>query len=167
MSDVVSIELVLDAATDAAVRCEWRALADAGFSSLAAHTAASNRPHVTLLAGAGLPALDLADAFRLPTPVTLGAPVLFGSGDRRVLARAVVPTAEILDLHRVVHESAAGFELAPFSSPGEWMPHVSLARRLKLTDVPAALELIGGDVDGHFVEARRWDAATKTITVVG
>jgi len=48
--NVVSIELLLDPATEAAIPAEWNALAEAGLSSLAAHTAESNRPHVTLLA---------------------------------------------------------------------------------------------------------------------
>lgn len=44
MSDVVSIELLLDAVSEAVVRADWERLAVAGHSSLAAHTAPSNRP---------------------------------------------------------------------------------------------------------------------------
>ena len=90
-----SIELLLDPDAEAAVRAEWDALAARRLSSLAGHTSASNRPHVTLVARIGLSPPD-PDAFAtIPSfPITLGAPLLFGSGDRRVLARSIVPTSE-------------------------------------------------------------------------
>jgi hypothetical protein len=51
---VVSLELVLDARTDASVRREWALLKAAGPPSQARHTGASNRPHVTLLVRSAL-----------------------------------------------------------------------------------------------------------------
>lgn len=44
-----SIELLLDHATETAVRSEWRKLHDVGLQSLARHIGDSNRPHITLL----------------------------------------------------------------------------------------------------------------------
>jgi hypothetical protein len=43
-----SVEPLLDAATDAAVRLEWTTLAEAGLPSLATHRGSGNAPHVTL-----------------------------------------------------------------------------------------------------------------------
>ncbi len=165
-----SIELLVDSDAEAAVRAEWEALAALGMSSLARHTSATNRPHLTLLARVDLADLDLAPAAfaeLAPMPLTLGAPVLFGAGDRRVLARSVVPTADLLALHAAVHRAAGTGADAPHTAPGEWTPHVTLARRLRLADLPAALDLLGGDITAEVVSVRRWDPATATATMVG
>lgn len=183
---VVSLELVFNAHLEERIRAEWQALADAGLSSLAGHTAPSNRPHITLLVRPTVPLLarDELDALvPLPLPVTLGAPLLFGSGDRRVLARAVVPTVPLLELHTALHafvnaradadtEDDAGHEDSPFTRPGEWMPHVTLSRRLRVDTLPQALRVLNAvDRQAHHAPAqaitlRRWDAATATITDV-
>ena len=164
MSEVVSIELLLDEATEAAVRAEWDALAAAGLSSLAAHTAASNRPHITLIArtSAVLPSVRTAARAR-PLALTLGAPVLFGTGERRVLARSVIPTAPLLALHRATHDAAGPGEDLPHTLPGSWTPHVTLARRVSEASVWHALSLVGGELSGMAGGMRRWDAASRTV----
>ncbi|MFB2583683.1 2'-5' RNA ligase family protein [Herbiconiux liukaitaii] len=240
---VVSLELLLDEATEARIRSEWAALAAAGLSSLAAHTAPSNRPHITLLvreAGPGLEAQHLAarlaearaeaglvegrlaesragaalvagrlaeaqseaslmagqladaqsdsaahsragagaGALVLPLAVALGAPLLFGAGDRRVLARSVVPSAGLLRLHAAIHSLVGPGDDAPHTRPGEWTPHVTLARRLRLETLPQALTLLdaapaGADADSNADEgdatataARHWDSDTATATTL-
>jgi 2'-5' RNA ligase len=175
---VVSLELTFNPGLEAQIRAEWQALADAGLSSLAGHTAPSNRPHITLAVRPSMPATEraeLSSVVILPLPLTLGAPILFGSGDRRVLARSIVPTAPLLDLHAALHTLLAsphgddGVD-SPFMRPGQWVPHITLARRLRLDTLPQALRALD-DVrppEGHFpTEAttlRRWDAASATIT---
>jgi hypothetical protein len=165
---IVSIELLLDEATERAVRAEWQRLAEAGLSSMAAHTASSNRPHLTLLVRATLPALAF-DAIleRRAFAVVLGAPLLFGVGDRRVLARSVIPSQELLDLHAGVHALAGPGDDAPHTAVGAWTPHVTLARRMKLTDAATALPLIGGDLHGRASGLRRWDSARQLVTPLG
>lgn len=162
-----SIELLLDAEAEAAIRTEWDALAARGLSSLAAHTASSNRPHITLLARIGMPVVDadaLADA--LSFPITLGAPLLFGSGERRVLARSIVPRAELLELReRILSAVGRGVD-APHTAPGEWMPHVALARRLRVADLAEALDLIGGDIHACARSVRHWNPTTAQITTL-
>ncbi|WP_405374061.1 MULTISPECIES: 2'-5' RNA ligase family protein [unclassified Microbacterium] len=161
---VVSIELVFDADTERAVRTEWQALAGAGLSSLGSHTSPSNRPHVTLLVREAVALeLDRREAFA----VSLGAPLLFGAGDRRVLARSVVPSAALLALHADVHAAAGAGDDAPHTMPGAWTPHVTLARRLKVTDLERALPLLGEGVTGTARGLRRWDAASATVTDLG
>lgn len=167
-SPVTSIELTLEDELDAAVRGEWEALQRAGFSSLAAHTAPSNRPHVTLLARHRIDpfgADDLAD--RLPLPVTLGAPTLFGTGGRRVLARIVVPSTALLDLHTALHRRVGPGDDLSHTTPGTWLPHVTLARRIRLDELAAALPLLGADLPGDLVGLRRWDPVEQRITDLG
>ena len=74
-----SVELVLDAALDAAVRAEWAALSAAGLPSQADHTGATNAPHVTLVSVDSLDDVAEAALARLsesvPLAVRLGPPV--------------------------------------------------------------------------------------------
>lgn len=162
-----AIELLLDSETESAVRAEWQALADLGVSSLAAHTAASNRPHITLVARIGLaPVATEALAAMSGFPVTLGAPLLFGTGERRVLARSVVPTAELLTLRETVLSAAGSGDDATHTAPGEWMPHVALARRLRVADAPAALGCVGGEIRGRAGIVRHWDADARVAAVL-
>jgi hypothetical protein len=166
-SGTTSIELLLDDASEARVRSEWEALAAAGMSSLSRHDAPSNRPHVTLLARQTPVAhpLDI-DTSVLPLPLVLGPPLLLGEGDRRVLARAVVATDALLAFHAEVRRAAGEGDDPPHLLPGRWTPHVTLARRIRLVDLPAALGLLGPPVDAQGVAVRRWDAATATVSLV-
>lgn len=166
-SGVTSIELLLDEAAEALVRAEWEALAAAGMSSLARHEAASNRPHVTLLARSTPVAHPLGiDATALPLPLVLGPPLLLGDGDRRVLARAIVPSAALLALHADVLRAAGPGDDPSHLLPGRWTPHVTLARRIRLVDLPAALALLGPAIEARGVAMRRWDAASATVSFV-
>lgn len=164
----MSIELLFDPATEAAVRAEWDALAAHGMSSLARHTSESNRPHVTLLARTDLARFDAhALLDRPPFDVTLSAPLLFGAGERRVLARSIVPTAEMLDTHAAVHAVARGGDDAPHTAPGAWTPHVTLARRLRVVDLAAAIDHVGEEMYGRAVGLRLWDPVSATVTELG
>lgn len=89
MADVVSIELLLDPATEDRVRDDWRCLADAGLSSLAAHTSPSNRPHVTLARRLRLDRLDDARSL-LGLPASGAGIVLrrWDAADKRLMERA-------------------------------------------------------------------------------
>jgi hypothetical protein len=167
MTALSSIDLTFDDATEAAVRGEWDALERAGFSSLAAHRADSNRPHVTLVVGTPLELLGRPPSTVLPLPVTIGAPVLFGSGDRRVLARLVTPTSALLDLQAAVHASVRQEGLVEHSHPGRWVAHVTLARRIRLDDLAAALALLGDDIEAEATGIRLWNAAERTAAPLG
>lgn len=170
---VQSVELLLDERSETAVRRDWARLVAAGLPSQARHTAASNRPHITLAATSAIdPAAEPALAVAcggLPLPVRLGALTLFGHG-RFVLVRSVVADLALLDLQRRIHE-LVGTDRAGDSqmAPGRWVPHVTLAHRLTAAQVAEALEALGvlevlggsGDVDGHAVAARRWDGDAK------
>jgi len=169
---IVSLELLLDPDTEARIQAEWQALADAGLSSLAAHTAPSNRPHITLLVRPSLPQLtrdQLGGLVELPMAITVGDPIFFGAGERRVLVRSVVPTEELLRLHAAIHAIAGAGEDAAHTRPGEWTPHISLARRIRVDAIPQALRILDGVGEATTTRAeatslRRWDAASASVT---
>jgi len=169
---VQTAELLLDAATEAAVEAQWRALAEAGLPSQASHTGATNRPHVTLAVAGAMPVhLDeplRAAAGRLPVPVGVGPLVLLG-GRRHVLARLLVPTGALLALHartaEVVRECPDRGELL---EPGAWTPHVTLARGLTGEQVAEALGVLGPSValDASVVGVRRFDGDARAVRLV-
>lgn len=172
-----SIELLLDPASDAAVRDEWRVLSAAGLPSQGDHAGTSNAPHVTLVARPGLdPAADprlLPLSAALPMPAELGGLLLFGAPPRGlVLVRPVVVTTGLLSLHTLVHETLGGAGDVPHTTPGRWTPHVTLASRLTPEQVARAVEALA-EADAPSSRAvelavlRRWDPSTKTIVPLG
>lgn len=170
-----SVEALLDAATDAEVRREWALLADAGLPSQAGHLGTTNAPHLTLSAATDVPdavetRLVRALEGRLPVAVHLGALLVMGSR-RQVLARLVVPSAELLALHRAVADAMEGAPDVPDRvRPGRWTPHVTLARGLAREQLAEALAVLGHvrGIDGVLESVRRWDpVAARTWCVSG
>jgi 2'-5' RNA ligase len=169
-----SIELIFDDATDAALRRDWTALAEAGLPSQARHRSPTNRPHVTLAVSERISAAvdeELTEAARsLPMPCRIGAVVVFGRRSLTVV-RLVIPSESLLRLHRDVHERSVGHQDPgpfPHALPGQWTPHVTVCRRLPPGDLPAALEVLGADdVAGTFAALRRWDGDARIDTVIG
>jgi 2'-5' RNA ligase len=162
---VHSIELTFDPDTEAAIRHIWADLAGAGIPS----QAPAGRPHVTLAVAehidAQVDALLAPVARRLPLTATVGPPVLFGRANV-VFARLVVPTGELLALHAEVHRLChAHLEPTPMpnSLPGQWTPHVTLARRVGGHQLGRALRIAGrpSQLDGRFAGLRRWDGKAK------
>ncbi len=167
-----SVELLFDTEGDAAIRSLWQALADAGLPSQLRVRSPTNRPHVTLLAagqigpGADAGLRGLAD--RLPMRVTVGAALVFG-GSRPVplvpfvLARLIVPSAGLLDLHAEIWRRTSphvGGEPFGHCRPGHWTPHATLGRRLDGDQIGAALAVVnaaGGDLAAQVTGLRRWD----------
>lgn len=169
MTDVVSLEIVFDDEADAAIRAEWAALAAAGLPSQARHTGESNRPHATLLVRPELGVLDGRPLTAvLPLDLSLGAPVLFGSGRSRVIARSVVPSSALLRLHESVHALAGEGGDGDHTRPGRWTPHVTLARRVPLDRIGDALSVLAEsgavEIRARAVAIRRWETATRTVS---
>lgn len=165
--DIVSIELLLDEETERAVRDDWQILAEAGLSSLAAHTSASNRPHVTLLVRRELPVTDFSGAAaHLPLPVHLGEPIAFDHGARVVLARPLKLDGPLSEFHGMIHALAPAGDDLPHTAPGTWTPHVTLARRLRREALEHARGLVGPARDGWATRLRRWDSACAEVTLL-
>ena len=169
-----SVEALLDAATDAAVRREWTTLAVAGLPSQAAHRGPTNAPHVTLSVASGVPDVVEGRLARevealLPLTVRLG-PLLVMGARRFVLARLVVPTEELLRLHAAVAEAmSAAPDVPDVVRVGRWTPHVTLARGLEAPQVGDALAVLGraGPLDGSVETVRRWDPTARRAWPIG
>jgi hypothetical protein len=176
--DVVqSVELLLDDGLDAAIRAQWQALAEAGLPSQARHTGPSNRPHVTLAVTTRTWSepierrLPAAAAAGLTLRVRLGGLIVFGAGPRHVLARLIVPSSGLLTLQAAIHDVIVEVPGAvAHSAPGEWTPHVTLARNMADLQFPGALAVLAGaspsapsvrEPSGAGVAVRRWDGVTR------
>jgi 2'-5' RNA ligase len=170
---VQTVELLLDAQTDAAVRAEWKLLAEAGLPSQALHLGPTNAPHITLGVARSIPdevERRLPEAVGvLPLEVELGAIVVFGSR-RLALARLVLADRPLLDLHATaaaVMEPCTG--MPHYLRPGHWTPHVTLARGLSTSQVGPALEALGtvSGLAGTIEQARRWDSEQRKVWQLG
>ena len=167
---VQSAELLLDSGLDTTVRREWAALSDAGLPSQNRHRDESNRPHITVSVASSMPAsVDSGTAVRFdPFDVRLGGLVVFG-GRTATLARLVVPSVELLDLHARMH-AAVGPGSFDNVAIGHWTPHVTLARRLTPDEAGAATRLLCPHLDdliGSAVALRRWDGDNKCEWRIG
>ncbi|MGV9710055.1 2'-5' RNA ligase family protein [Gordonia sp. NPDC003424] len=174
---VHSLELLLDDDADQRVRGQWARLADAGLPHQGTIRSGTNRPHATLLVaefiGDSVHGALTPVSMRLPVPVRLGAPVLFGQGSRVTLARLVVPSTDLLSVHAQIARLAAAHlgdepHLMPHSAPGQWTPHVTLARRLtpgQLAEALAVLDL-RAEITGTFSALRHWNGDDKTEHIV-
>lgn len=163
---VHSIELLFDAGTEATIRGVWEALADA--PEVVGQTPAG-RPHVTLAVADRIDE-DVDVLLRpltewLPLRCTVGASLLLGRS-QAILARLIVPSARLLALHAEVHRLAAPHlqpTPVPTSLPGQWTPHVTLARRVAGPTLSAAVGVAANPpaLEGGFAALRRWDGDAK------
>ncbi|OBB63433.1 2'-5' RNA ligase family protein [Mycobacterium sp. 852014-50255_SCH5639931] len=168
---VHSIELLFDGDTESTIRGLWDALAGAGIPS----QAPAGRPHVTLAVADRI--AEEADAAlrpltdRLPLGCAVGASLLLGRSNA-ILARLIVPTAELLDFHAEVHRLCGEHLVpapAPTSLPGQWTPHVTLARRVGGPVLSRALRIAGRPtlVEGSFAGLRHWNGEKKVDYLIG
>jgi 2'-5' RNA ligase len=104
-----------------------------------------------------------------PVPVRLGSLIVAGSR-RYVLARLVVPTAELLRLQQSLAAAMFGAPDIPDQvRPGRWTPHVTIARGLGSRQVGEALAVLGRarPLDGTIESVRRWDPDAGRTWQVG
>ncbi|MFC7448974.1 2'-5' RNA ligase family protein [Rhodococcus daqingensis] len=163
---VQSVELLLDDALDDAIRREWEQLSVAGLPCVNAHRADAIRPHITLAVAQHLdPEVELELQEGLVAPdlhLSLGGLVVFG-GRRMVLAHLVVPTSGLLSLQRTVfrlmHTSAG---IPGHTRPGDWTPHITLARRMVPEQIGEAMRALSpSQRAGRAAGIRRWDGDAK------
>ncbi|ALG86838.1 2'-5' RNA ligase family protein [Gordonia phthalatica] len=168
-----SIEILPDPDTEAAIRDQWSRLDAAGIPNAGRVRAHTNRPHCTLMAGTSIsPAADSALATvaqRLPFALRIGGAVVFPAGRRFTLARAVVPSTELLSTHATVVRLAADHvdELSAHCRRGAWTPHITLGLRLTAEELAAALDLLSWEsIVGRATDLRRWDGDAKTDVII-
>jgi 2'-5' RNA ligase len=168
---VHSVEFVFDADTEAAVRHIWDELRDAGIPS----QAPASRPHATLTVASHIDPLAehvLAPLVsRFPLPCSLGATLIFGRS-AGVMARLLVPSPELLELQAEVYRLCVPLmqpSPMPHTAPGEWTPHVTLARRVPPTRLTAALRIAGrpAQIVGCVTGLRRWDGDKRAEHPIG
>ncbi|MCD0481124.1 2'-5' RNA ligase family protein [Streptacidiphilus sp. ASG 303] len=171
-----TVELTCDPDFDDAVRAVWGRLDAAGLPSLTRNTHPTHRPHLTLAAAGAFPpgALERIDdllAPALPLRVRLAGLLSFSARSRRrVLAWGIVPTPELLAVHGAVWAALDGAdEPHPLYTPGRWMPHMSLTRRLEPEQLVTALEVLGRlpDHPGDLDAGRSYDTDTRTTVPLG
>ena len=162
---VHSVELLLDHESETAVRRIWATLSDMGLRS----PAPTSRPHVTLVVAdrIGVQADTLLGSLcdRFPFPYTVGAPLVFGGGPF-ILVRSVLPSVELLaiqsEAYRICSPHASPTLIA-HSAPGNWSPHVTLARRVAASQLSGALKIrhVVRDLGGSAVGLRHWDGNNR------
>ena len=141
----LSICLALDPRGERAVRALWQRLEDAGVPTLMSHTHGRHLPHLTL---ASLREWDLEKVRTglLALPATTPTPVHFdGLGLFRRSRCWLVPAPTDDLLHRqaaVVDALRADADLHRHYEPGTWVPHLTLAPRLHLNDLPVVAKLV-------------------------
>jgi 2'-5' RNA ligase len=175
---VHSVELLFDDETDAAMRRVWDDLTQVGVRSLASSTSPTNRPHVTLTVAEHMDDA-VNDALRpllekLPLPCTIGAPMLFGRGPF-TLVRLLIPSTDLLALQEAVHDVCLPHMPSgplPHADPGQWTPHVTMARRVRAENLADALsaQRLSRDRRGAVVAIRHWDGNNRVehpITLTG
>lgn len=138
----LSVCLVPDPTGEAVVRRLWARLEEAGVPTLASHTHGRHLPHLTLAAVrtsdprpvlaavAGLGA-DAPPAVRFDS---------FGTFRRSRCWLGPVVTRDLLDRQQEVARAvlAAGLDLHRHYRPDAWTPHLAIAPRLHLRDLPVA-----------------------------
>ncbi|GAS96148.1 uncharacterized protein RMCC_3114 [Mycolicibacterium canariasense] len=163
---VHSVELVFDPDTETTVRSIWDALHEHGIRA----PSPGARPHTTAIVADRIDAEVLTAlaglAGRFPLRVRIGAALVFGRS-AGILARLVVPSTELLDLHREVARLAAAYLRPgplPHTLPGDWTPHVTLARRVEPAQLATALHITGrpAEIEATAIGLRLWDSATRT-----
>jgi 2'-5' RNA ligase len=136
----LSVCLLPDQAGERAVRRLWTRLEESGVPTLLSHTHGRHLPHLTL---ASLTSYRL-DALRpaltaLPAADHLGTRVdALGSFRRSRVWLAPAVTSTLLERQTAVVAAAvrSGAAVHPHYRPGDWLPHVTLAPRLTLAQLP-------------------------------
>jgi 2'-5' RNA ligase len=166
----LSVCLLLDDRADRAVRGLWQRLERAGVATLATHTHGRHVPHLTLasLLSADLGAVRTAVTELPPMqPLSLRFDALgMFPRSRSWLVPAV--TADLtLRQERVVDAVVAtGAALHRSYRPGSWLPHLTLAPRLRLEDLPVlarhAFEVL--PLEATLVRTAAVDTSTGHLT---
>jgi 2'-5' RNA ligase len=142
----LAVCLLLDRDGERAVRALWRRLTDLGADTPLEHTHGRHVPHLSY---AVLRSFDVAEvraaveALREGPPVELHADAVghFRRG-RVALVPAVTAGLLVRQEHVVDAVLATGAELHHYYRPGHWVPHLSVATRVRGRDLAAVTTAI-------------------------
>lgn len=141
----LSVCLLPDERAERALRSLWRRLEEHGLTSLLSHTHGRHRPHLTLVSllecdpAAVLGALGPLPA-ALPLRVRLEGLGVFRRSRCWLAPSASEPLAA-LQRRTVAALAPTGAVLHRSYEPGVWTPHLTLAPRLHLADLPVVARL--------------------------
>jgi hypothetical protein len=142
----LAVCLLLDRRGDTAIRKVWHRLEEAGVGTLATHTHGRHVPHLTWAAVPGHDVAPVVAALAdLPDwePVTLHFDALGTFRRSRCwLGPAVVPELVARQREVVAGLVGAGAEVHRNYQDGAWIPHLTLAPRLKLSDLPTVARVV-------------------------
>lgn len=170
---VQSVELLLDARLETAVRDEWEALVEAGVTRELRRGGEPAIPHVTIGVAASIPP-DVEDALHaidhgVGLELRLGGLLLLG-GHSSVLVRLVVPSSPLLDLQATVWSTLRDCPDVPDTmTPGRWTPHVTIARRVGSSELATTVGVLGHRTraEGTVAGMRRWDGDARRAWALG
>lgn len=136
----LSVCLLLDDRADRTLRSLWQRLETAGIPTLLSHTHGHHLPHLTLasLLDYELDAVHTALGalpVQQPEPVVLDA---FGMFRRSRCWLGLAPSAAIVHRQRTAVDAVrtVGARVHRSYEPGAWVPHLTLAPRLHLEQLP-------------------------------
>ncbi len=168
-----ALELLPDAAGEAAVRADWQRLRDAGLPSMLDHAGATNTPHVTVVA---VPVIDGDDEQRAVDLLAPLLPITAATSGLAVLGGERLTLARLVEVDDAVHRAVLDLRAATrgHQHPG-WLPHLTLARRLPRPDLQQAVDLVGPGAtvttvttETTLTTLRRWDPdALEVRSLVG
>jgi 2'-5' RNA ligase len=136
----LSVCLLLDDQADRAVRALWQRLERAGVPTLQTHTHGHHVPHLTF---ASLRSYDLGDVRAVLASLPVQEPVslcfdALGMFRRSRCWLGLAASSELVVRQRTVASTlrTSGAELHRNYEPGSWVPHLTLAPRLHLDQLP-------------------------------
>ena len=142
----LAVCLLLDERADTAVRRMWDRLEEQGIASLASHTHGRHVPHLSY---ASVLEADrdatLAALGRLPARKELTLHLdAFGTFRRSRCWLAPAITPDLASRQTAVADAvrSTGGLLHKHYVPGHWIPHVTLAPRLHLVDLPSVAAVV-------------------------
>ena len=161
----LAVCLLLDERSEAVVVALWHRLEAAGVPTLLSHTHGRHRPHLTFAsvrpAGAGTVRDVVAALATLaeapPTALHLDG---FGTFRRSRCWLAPAVSGGLVERQRAVVEALEGTdaELHRHYLPGHWVPHVTVAPRLHLRELPV--------VAGHVYDVLPVEAVLERAAVI-
>lgn len=136
----LAVCLLLDDRSEDVVRRLWQRLEEDGIATLLTHTHGRHHPHLSYAALRSYDLDAVTDALSALPPAPPMTLQLDGLGtfrrSRCWLAPAVTPGL-VTQQERVVERvEGTGAELHRHYRPGHWVPHLTLAPRLRLPDLP-------------------------------
>lgn len=141
----LSVCWLLDPRADLAVRALWRRLEAAGVGTLLTHTHGRHVPHLTAASLVETDRNALRGVLRATTTTTVELRFdALGAFPRARCWLAAPPSLQLLRLHAdlLAAVESTGAVVHDHYLSGRWLPHLTLAPRLRLAQLPVVAERV-------------------------